>query len=227
MGRHGPDRDESRRRHPLGHLHHRLGQPRPRRHRAQARHPRGRGQQGDWRQADRGRQGRRLRHHPHHDGGRLVRAGDSRGRDPGPLRRLRAAARALRFLGRRRRRQRDGRRHHARMRASPVGKPRGPGPVGPRRLVARPLHRPLCGLDLVRRYLRARPRREVRDADQLRQPRLPLGYELPPDHRDGRDARPRLRRHRGGGGSDARSSSGRTRRATTPSTTSASPASSC
>ena len=82
MGRRGADRHEPRRRHPLGHLHHGLGQPRPRRYRPQAIDPRRRGQQGDRRQADRDRPGRRPRHDPHHDGGRLVRAGDPGRRDP-------------------------------------------------------------------------------------------------------------------------------------------------
>ena len=45
MGRHRPDRRQSRRRHPLGHLHHDLGLARSRRSAAQAEDPGRRGQQ--------------------------------------------------------------------------------------------------------------------------------------------------------------------------------------
>ena len=58
------------------------------------------------------------------------------------------------------------------------GQPRQPAPVGPYRLVAQPFDRPLRRLRLVRRHLHARPRRALRRAPQLRQPRLPLGHQL-------------------------------------------------
>ena len=91
-------------------------------------------------------------------------------------REVRAPARPLRFLGRRRRRQRDRRRDAARDRARAARSHRKrAAALGADRLVAGPLDRPLRRLDLVRRHLRDRPRRELRRADQLRLPGLPLG----------------------------------------------------
>ena len=62
-------------------------------------------------------------------------------------------------------------------------------PLGAHRLVAGPLDRPLCRLDLVRRHVRDRPRRELRGPDQLRQSRLPLGDDVQGRLVDAGDAR--------------------------------------
>ncbi len=102
-------------------------------------------------------------------------------RDPGHRRagKVRAPARPLRFLGRRRRRQRHGRRDPARDRARSGAAARS-GFSRSVRIAWWPGHStgPLRRLDLVRRRLRDRPRRELRRADQLRLARLPLGDRL-------------------------------------------------
>ena len=54
----------------------------------------------------------------------------------------------------------------------------GAAAIGEACLVAGPFHRALCRLDLVHRRFRAGPRPQLPGADQLRQPRLPLGDEL-------------------------------------------------
>src|SRR5215212_2781037 len=95
------------------------------------------------------------------------------------------------ILGRRRRRQCHRRRDDARARPRPLDPSRRAAPIGPDRLVARPLDRTLCRLDLVRRRLRDRSRRELRRPDRLRFARLPVGDELPPDHLHDGSAAPR------------------------------------
>ncbi len=116
---------QSRRRHPLGHLHHDLGHARSRRPAAQAEHPGRRGQQAGRRRADRDRrQGRRAsRSSP-----RWRKAGstqklpvvDIRGTEEPE--KFVLPARPSRHLGRRRRRQRHRRRDHAGDRARALGR---------------------------------------------------------------------------------------------------------
>ena len=156
-----------------------LGHRRSRRPAVQARDPRRRGEQAGRRSADRaGAQGRQ-REAVHRFRRRLVQAASCRWwRSRARERQVRAAARPLRFLGRRRRRQRDRRRLHAGSRAHAVGATRQARAQRAHRLVARPFDRPLRGLDLVRRRLRARSCEELRRAHELRQPRLPRRHRL-------------------------------------------------
>ena len=190
-GRRRPDRDQPGRRCPLGHLHHDLGhRPAPTTSPA-SRHARRRGEQG--RRPDPGRLAK--------DGGSATiftemeegwyRLQAARGLDRGHRRagEVRPAPRPPRQLGRRRRRQRHRRRDDAGNRARPLGPQGQAQALGPHRLVAGPLHRALCRLHLVLGHLRARPRRQLRRAGQLRQPRLPLGDRVPERLGDVRGAR--------------------------------------
>ena len=106
---------------------------------------------------DRDGEARCQRHYLHRDGGRLVHLEAPGRRDPGArgARKIRAAARPSRQLGCRRRRQRGRRRDAARDRARAVAAPRQACAQRADRLVARPLDRSLCGLDLVCRCVRA------------------------------------------------------------------------
>ena len=140
---------------------------------------------------------------------------------------VRAGARPLRQLGRRRRRQRDRRRDAARARARALEEPQEAEALGAHRLVAGPLDRPLCGLDLVRRCVRDRPRRELRRAGQLRLARLPLGHDVQGRVVDAGDRSLRAVRHQGGDRACRAMASARTAPATTRSTISAFRASSC
>ena len=100
-------------------------------------------------------------------------------------------------------------------------------PQHPHRLVARPLDRPLCRLDLVCRPLRPRPERELHRPGQHRFARLPLGRREYRNVLMSETAQFAQASHQGRDRPDRRPASARTAPATTRSTTSASAHSSC
>src|SRR3954466_8706793 len=130
-------RRQSRRRHPLGHLHLDLGHARPRRPAAKAHHPgRGREQPG-WARADRSCRQRRASHVGNASRRGLV-SPEAPGRRDRRRRRggeVRPPARPLRFVGRRRRGQRDRKRDAPRDRARARASPQAAAAFGADRLV--------------------------------------------------------------------------------------------
>ena len=173
-------RRQSRRRHPLGHLHLDLGHARPRRPAAKAHHPgRGREQPGRAR-ADRScrQRQRKSRWRRVSRRGGIARSSRSSRSKAAPSRRSSSSCTAITIRGtsasattRPETRRSSRSRACSRVTASGCG-------VGADRLVAGALDRPLRRLDLVRRHVRDRSRRELRRPDQLRFSGLPVGDEF-------------------------------------------------